>query len=375
MNKRFLSIIIALVMCISLASCDMLQGVIEGITGNIQGEDTPEINFTPNGKLLDIHYLDVGQGDSIFIELPNGKTMLIDASVSSADDTIIKYIKGQGVKKLDYVIATHPHADHIGAMAKVLDAFDIGMVYMPDVTANTKTFEKMLDVIEEKEIPVKRAKAGVTVLNADGVTATLLAPVSDEYSDMNDYSAVLRIEYGKRAFMFMGDATTVSEGEIRGKINCDVVKVGHHGSSSSSGEAFVLATGADYAVFSVGEGNDYGHPHKESLDRWKNSGAKILRTDIDGNIVVSTDGEQMSVRTRNGIISGSIEIGGNTMQPADTSQEAYNWVLNTNSKKIHKEDCSSVKDMSEKNKEISRKSIEELEKEGYSPCGICKPEK
>lgn len=375
MNKRFLSIIIALVMCISLASCDMLQGVIEGITGNIQGEDTPEINFTPNGKLLYIHYLDVGQGDSIFIELPNGKTMLIDASVSSADDTIIKYIKGQGVKKLDYVIATHPHADHIGAMAKVLDAFDIGMVYMPDVTANTKTFEKMLDVIEEKEIPVKRAKAGVTVLNADGVTATLLAPVSDEYSDMNDYSAVLRIEYGKRAFMFMGDATTVSEGEIRGKINCDVVKVGHHGSSSSSGEAFVLATGADYAVFSVGEGNDYGHPHKESLDRWKNSGAKILRTDIDGNIVVSTDGEQMSVRTRNGIISGSVEIGGNTMQPADTSQEAYNWVLNTNSKKIHKEDCSSVKDMSEKNKEFSRKSIEELEKDGYSPCGICKPEK
>lgn len=375
MNKRFLSIIIALVMCISLASCDMLQGVIEGITGNIQGEDTPEINFTPNGKLLYIHYLDVGQGDSIFIELPNGKTMLIDASVSSADDTIIKYIKGQGVKKLDYVIATHPHADHIGAMAKVLDAFDIGMVYMPDVTANTKTFEKMLDVIEEKEIPVKRAKAGVTVLNADGVTATLLAPVSDEYSDMNDYSAVLRIEYGKRAFMFMGDATTVSEGEIRGKINCDVVKVGHHGSSSSSGEAFVLATGADYAVFSVGEGNDYGHPHKESLDRWKNSGAKILRTDIDGNIVVSTDGEQMSVRTRNGIISGSVEISGNTMQPADTSQEAYNWVLNTNSKKIHKEDCSSVKDMSEKNKEFSRKSIEELEKDGYSPCGICKPEK
>ena len=260
-------------------------------------------------------------------------------------------------------------------MAKVLDAFDIGMVYMPDVTANTKTFEKMLDVIEEKEIPVKRAKAGVTVLNADGVTATLLAPVSDEYSDMNDYSAVLRIEYGKRAFMFMGDATTVSEGEIRGKINCDVVKVGHHGSSSSSGEAFVLATGADYAVFSVGEDNDYGHPHKESLDRWKNSGAKILRTDIDGNIVVSTDGEQMSVRTRNGIISGSVEIGGNTMQPADTSQEAYNWVLNTNSKKIHKEDCSSVKDMSEKNKEFSRKSIEELEKDGYSPCGICKPEK
>lgn len=397
--KRLFALFLAVFLCVSMVGCAELLGefipfdsetvVPAETTGNTDGATLtyPTADFDEDSRLLTINYLDVGQGDSIFIVLPNEQTLLIDASISSKSDEIISYIKGKGYTSIDYVVATHPHADHIGGMTAVLKAFDIGMIYMPDVTTNTKTFENMLDVIEEKEITVKRAKAGVTVCEDDSFSVKILAPNSDGYSDLNDYSAVLRIEYGSRAFMFMGDAHVLSEEEITASVSCDVVKVGHHGSSTSSGQSFVGRTGAKYAVISVGEGNDYNHPHSEAVERWENSGAEILRTDLLGNIVVVTDGEKMAITSNDGTVTDATAEPDNSdeapqtavteapdmTEDGGTDNGEYKWILNKNNKKIHEEGCSAVKSMSESNKEYSSKTVEELEKEGYSSCKICNP--
>ncbi len=398
--KRIFTLLLVLSMCLCMAGCAQLLGeptfdTHEGVqtvltddnpnTGTSTDENKTSVDITAEfeegSRLLEINYLDVGQGDSIFAVLPDGKTLLIDASISSQSDKIISYIKNEGYTSIDYVVATHPHADHIGGMTAVLKEFAVGVMYMPDVTTNTKTFENMLDIIEEREIVVKRAKAGVTIYEDDSFSVKILAPNSEGYSDLNDYSAVLRIEYGKRAFMFMGDAHVLSEDEIKADVSCDVVKVGHHGSRTSSGENFVKRTGAKYAVFSLGEGNDYGHPHDESIERWENAGAEILRTDLMGNIVVTTDGDKMAVTSNRGTITDNTP---ETKEPSETKtpepeteepsgEDDYKWVLNTNSKKIHKDGCSALKNMSEDNKGYSSKSIEELEGEGYTPCKICNP--
>lgn len=239
---------------------------------------------------LNVYFLDVGQGDSEFIELPDGKSMLIDAGTSDSAEYIIDFIHDRGISKLDYVIATHPHADHIGSMAKVLDSFDIGTVYMPDAAADTRTFEKMLDVIENKSIKTSEAKAGVSVLNGDDISAELLAPCSTDYEDLNNYSAVLKLNYGNTSFLFMGDAEELSEKEISGDVRCDVIKVGHHGSNTSSSPDFVSRTKAKYAIISAGKGNNYGLPKDKILKRWKAAGAEILRTDKDGTIAFTSDG-------------------------------------------------------------------------------------
>lgn len=397
--KRIFTLLLVFSMCLCMAGCGELLGsmmpdasesaqtvLTDGNDASVVSTDENKTSvdvtaeFDAGSRLLEINYLDVGQGDSIFIVLPDGKTLLIDASISSQSDKIISYIKNEGYSSLDYVVATHPHADHIGGMTAVLKEFEVGTMYMPDVTTNTKTFENMLDIIEEKEISVKRAKAGVTICEDDSFSVKILAPNSEGYSDLNDYSAVLRIEYGQRAFMFMGDAHVLSEEEITVDVTCDVVKVGHHGSRTSSGENFVKRTGAKYAVFSLGEGNDYGHPHAEALERWQNSGAEILRTDLMGNIVVNTDGVKMAVTSNRGTVTDNTP---ETQEPSltetpepvteDPSGEEYNWVLNTNSKKIHKDGCSSLKNMSESNKVYSNKTISELEGEGYTTCKICHP--
>lgn len=249
-------------------------------------------DFYGNGN-LNAYYIDVGQGDCELIEFPDGQTMLIDAGEAESADDIIKFIKSEGISKLDYVVATHPHADHIGGMSRVLKAFNIGEIYMPDASNNTASFDKMLDVIEEKNITVHEAKSGVNIINSEGLSANILAPDGTEYEELNNYSAVVKIDYGNTSFLFMGDAESDSEYKIYADVSCDVIKVGHHGSKTSSSQRFVNRTGAKYAVISVGEGNSYGLPKEKIIERWKQSGAEILRTDQDGTIGFTSDGNSV----------------------------------------------------------------------------------
>lgn len=242
---------------------------------------------------LRVHYIDVGQGDCIFAELPGGKSMLIDAGTNESVATVCDYISATGEDTLDYVIATHPHSDHIGGMDGVIDEFDIGVFYMPDVQNNTRTFESMLDSLEASDAKVVKAEAGVVVYEEDNLKIQLIAPTEDYYDGFNDYSAVVKLTYGETDFLFMGDAEKYSESKIKADVSADVLKVGHHGSNSSSGEKFLKKVNPGYAVISCGQGNDYGHPHKEVTERLNKRNIKIFRTDMLGTVVIGSDGEKI----------------------------------------------------------------------------------
>lgn len=242
---------------------------------------------------LSVHFIDVGQADSILVLLPNGEDMLIDAGQNGDGDDVTAYLEKQGVIDIEYAIGTHPHADHIGGMDDVLRAFPTDVLYMPSLSADTKTYKDVLSAAEEKNVPIQTAAAGVTVYDSDGLSITMVAPVGDS-SDPNDASAVLLVTYLNRAFLFTGDAEEKSEAEIEGNIEADVLKVGHHGASTSSSEVFLSRINPQYAVISVGEGNSYGHPTDQTLSRLAAIGATVLRTDEEGTIVFTSDGDSLS---------------------------------------------------------------------------------
>lgn len=258
------------------------------------GKNQVELNY--ENKLI-AHYLDVGQADSIFVELPNQKSMLIDAGESSSSEKIIEYIKKLGYTKIDYVIGTHPHADHIGGLAKVIETFDIGSIFMPNVIATSKTYENLLMTISNKNLKIKTGKAGVEIFSEEGLTATIVAPNSDKYSGYNNYSIVIKLIYGKTSYLFTGDAESLSEKEITADIDVDVLKVGHHGSDTSSSVEFLEKVTPEYAIISVGENNSYGHPSSLTLENLKKYTNEIYRTDLNGTITVASDGYNIAVET------------------------------------------------------------------------------
>lgn len=251
------------------------------------------VNKSEDG-LLTVSFLDVGQGDSTFIEFPDGKCMLIDASENEYAKTIIEYIEDKGYSRIDYVVATHPHSDHIGGMADVIEAFDIGKFYMPEKEHTSKTFENMLLAVSEKECNVGYLKAGDVIFEQNDVTAIAVAPCRDNYEELNDYSAVILIEYKDTAFLFTGDAEAISENDILNAgydVKADVLKVGHHGSKTSSSSRFIKAVSPKVAIISCGEDNEYGFPKKTIVNRLEKVGAQVLVTYMEGTIVLVSDGE------------------------------------------------------------------------------------
>ena len=249
---------------------------------------------TFSGDTLRVNYIDVGQGDSIFIQLPNNQTMLIDAGEAYKSDNVINYLNNLGITKIDYVVGTHPHTDHIGGLEEVINTFDIGSIYMPRASSTSKTYLDLLTAINNKGLKVKTAKSGVVVLDDDNLKLEFIAPNSNSYSELNNYSAVLKLTYLDNTFLFMGDAETLSENEVTCDVDADVIKVGHHGSDSSSGIEFVKKVSPEYAIIMVGEGNSYNHPYQSIINRYENVGAKVLRTDLDGNIVCDSDGSTVT---------------------------------------------------------------------------------
>lgn len=240
-----------------------------------------------------VHYIDVKQGDSTFIEFPNDKTMLIDAGKKEQGSNVVNYIKNLGYNKIDYVVGTHPDADHIGGLATVIESFAIGSIYMPKKSSTTQTYLNLLKVIKNKGLTINTAISGVNIISLDNLKVDIISPTK-EYETSNESSAVIKIVYKNRKFLFMADATTDNEADIKADVESDVVKVGHHGSDSSSSEEFVQKTKAKYAVISVGE-NSYHHPYDIIVKRWENIGAEVLRTDKLGSIVISTDGNNLNI--------------------------------------------------------------------------------
>lgn len=246
---------------------------------------------------IKIHYLDVDQGDSIFIELPNKETMLIDAAEKEYGKKIITYIKNLKYDRINYVVATHPHTDHIGGMEDIINKFNIDKIYMPKALTTTKTYSSLLDTIKNKNLTINRAKAGVTILNEKDLNIEIISPTNDEYEDLNNYSAVIKIEYKGKKFLFMGDAEKEIENHLNIKEKIDVIKVGHHGSDTSSTKKFIKNINPSIAIISVGKDNTYNHPNEKIIKRYKDNNTQVYRTDVSGTITVSYDGDEIKVNT------------------------------------------------------------------------------
>lgn len=247
---------------------------------------------------LEVHFIDVGQGDSILIK-QGGSSMLIDAGDNGYGKTVVNYLNANNIQKLDYVIGTHPHADHIGGLDDVINTFDIGKVIMPKVTSNTKTFEDVITAIRNKGLKITTPVVGDT-FELEGAKFTILGPNSEKYGNLNNYSVVVKLEYGENSFLFTGDVEALAEKEVLDNglnIKADVLKVAHHGSDTSNTDVFLNKVNPKYAVIQVGENNRYKHPDNIVLERLKARNITTYRNDLNGTVLAISDGNIISFKT------------------------------------------------------------------------------
>lgn len=248
------------------------------------------------GKNVVVHFIDVGQGDSILVQ-SNGQNMLIDAGTNETGSRVVEYLNKLNVAKIDYLVGTHPHEDHIGGLDDVIDNFDIGIIYMPKIQTNTKTFESVLDSVANKNLSITSPKVG-DVFEIGNAKCEIMAcgtGTTKEKSNLNLSSIVIRMVYGAQSFLFTGDMEQQTE-EARTWPETTVLKVGHHGSDTSSSEIFLNQINPKIAVISVGQGNSYGHPKQVVIDRLNSLNANIYRTDLSGTIVIMCDGNKCEVQ-------------------------------------------------------------------------------
>lgn len=300
-SSKRINIIISIIILIitGITGITLKQGTNETSKQkqNKQSENTATGNtvITETTTDLKIYFLDVGQADSILIQ--NGeKNMLIDAGNNKDGQKLVNYFKSLGINKFDIIVGTHPHEDHIGGLDDIINHFEIGSIYMPKVSTTTVTFEDVLDAISNKNLKVKTPMIGDNFKLGE-CDFTILSTGTD-VDNLNEASIVLKMKFGERAFIFTGDATEKNEKEmLEMDIQADVLKVGHHGSKTSTSEEFLEKVNPTYAIISSEKGNNYEHPHKETLAKLKNKSITIYRTDENGTILIITDGEEIKIQS------------------------------------------------------------------------------
>lgn len=338
-----------------------------------QDEDDNDINEYYTTGNLEVHFIDVGQGDSILIITPL-KNILIDGG--DRGSTALNYIKNHGIKSLDYIISTHPHADHIGGLINVIQAMPVGEVIDPAVVHTTQTFEDYITLIDQKGIWFNEGRAGMVFDMGGGAMMQILHPTAPSQSDLNNASIVIKLIFGNVSFLFAGDAESAAESQILNRgydLDSTILKVGHHGSNTSSTQAYLNAVKPEAAVIMCGKNNSYGHPHEETLSKLNAVNAKIYRTDLHGNIVITTDGQTYSINKE------PYAYAENQQPPPTSEQEIITpmviqgeYVGSKNSDKYHYPSCSYAESIKESNR-VWFDSVQAATAAGYVACKGCNP--
>ncbi|MBD5521164.1 MAG: MBL fold metallo-hydrolase [Lachnospiraceae bacterium] len=364
----------------------------------------PSTALAADPDKMEVHFIDVGQGDATLIKCGE-HAMLIDAGDDSKGTAVQNYLKKQNVDKLDYLVLTHPDADHIGGAPTIITKFEIKKVFVSNYEKDNKSYQKLIQALDDKDVNYLTPRVGWRYYLGTALI-TILAP-NKEYNNPNDASVSLVIKNGDNKFIFSGDAGEDAEKDILDNdidISADVYHVAHHGSKTSTSKDFLKAINPDYAVISCAEGNSYGHPHAETLNTLRTNGVKVYRTDEAGSIIATADGKNITFSVpasetwKAGEPTGSANTAkisnGKTTQSSDTQSgkssnkevtsevkepvpetSASNtteltYVLNVKTMKFHKPSCNSLPTSNRKDTSESRESIIA---QGYVPCKKCNP--
>lgn len=345
------------------------------------GEGIEKTDENIGEGILEVHFIDIGQGDSILVK-QGDSAMVIDAGNNSKGTSVWSYLLSQDVKELTYAIGTHPDADHIGGLDVVLYKIDCETIFLPDCVNDTQTYQELMDTIKVKNKKSIVPKQG-SIYSLGNAQFQILTDTDKDYGDnINNYSIAIRLTFGDTSFLFTGDAEEEAEHDMLASgffLKSDLFKAAHHGADTANTEKFLNAVNPKYCVISCGQDNTYGHPRAGVLNNLRAMGVKVFRTDEQGTIVAVSNGKEITFNCESsetwksgepvGERKDNKEIKNNVMA---AEKESY-YILNINTKKFHRPDCSSISKIADKNKRESDKSREELIKEGYEPCKSCNP--
>lgn len=294
-NSKIISLIIVTICIIFGLSSEQLNETFGLITNTMATQETTstEKNIINSKEELQVYFLDVGQADSILIA-NNNEYMLIDGGNNNDGPLLVKYFQSLGIKEFKYIVGTHPHEDHIGGLDDIIKNFTIDNIYIPDAMTTTKTFEDLLDAIDEKNLTYKVPKINSTFFLGNATLKVIYT--GTDTSDLNNTSIVLKLTYHNISFLLTGDATSETEKKILNKdITSTVLKVGHHGSKYSSSPNFLKKVNPKYAIISVGKNNIYNHPATTTINKLEKLNTQIYRTDQDGTILFKTTGNNITI--------------------------------------------------------------------------------
>ncbi len=348
---RLAALALAAVLALGLTACDSSGGhIVKPSTGTSQP--------------FEMHFIDVGQALSVLVEC-DGQFMLYDGGNVDDGSLVVSYLQKQGVEQLQYVFCSHAHEDHVGGLAAVMAKFPAGHAYSPVTESSTKCFNDFVKYTQQQGLQLEVPSVG-TVWPLGSATVTMLGPVT-QYSETNNTSLVLRIDYGNTSFLLTGDMENTAETDLvnsGANLKADVLQVGHHGSSTSTGYLFLNAVLPEMGVISCGAGNKYGHPHEETLSILRDAKVDVYRTDLQGTITIGSDGQNFTVGTERFVPDSQL----NPTDPSSSSTAQQAYIGNVNSKKFHLPTCPNLP--AEKN-QVPFSSYDEAIAAGYTPCASC----